>query len=140
MIRFEHNLDEIGARFTNLIKDYTRVMERDLDAEMQRQTTLLRNDIVIGWPVDTGVSRAAWQGPRKRGFAHYDLINNVVYSPVIEFGGYRGVGPKTAELGAELLPGGIQINGGIYPIQRPAAPVRRALSKRILEVERALTR
>ena len=138
MIDIQHNFDQAIGRLTRDIEAYARKVNADLDREFLRQATLLRNDIVIGWPVDTGVSRAAWQGPIKEGFAQYSLRNNVVYSPVIEYGGYRGVGAKTAELGAQFLPGGIQINGGIYPTQRPAAPVRQALSKRILEIERAL--
>lgn len=138
MPRIENNLEQIGRQLGNLIRQEASRVETEIDTEIQRQATLLRNDIVVGWPVDTGVSRAGWQGPFRRGYAHYEVVNNFVYAPVIEFGGYPGVGPKTANLGSELLPGGIQINGGIYPTQRPAAPVRRALSKRQLELTQAL--
>ena len=133
------NFDKLGRELGALISQYARQVDRDLDQEMQRQALLLRNDIVAGWPVDTGVSRAGFQGPFRVAAAHYRIINNFVYAPVIEFGGYRGVGPKTAEQSAQLLPGGIQVNQGIYPTQRPAAPVRRALSKRTVELREALS-
>ena len=51
------------------------------------------------------------------------------YAGVIEFGGYPGVGPKTERVGGQQLAPGIEINDGIYPKQRPAAPVRRGLAK-----------
>jgi hypothetical protein len=85
-------------------------------------------DIKIGWPVDTGASRAAWVGPRKVAPLAYQLSNAFVYAKVIEYGAF-GLGPKTVPAGGETLPGSITVNRGIYARQRPAAPVRRALAK-----------
>jgi hypothetical protein len=85
-------------------------------------------DTKVGWPVDTGFSRAAWVGPRRVGALEYQLSNSAPYAAVIEYGGYN-LGPKTAPAGGETLPGRIYVNRGNYPRQRPAAPVRRALSK-----------
>ena len=139
VVRFRHNLDAATKQLVQDIQAHTRRELRSLDRVIREQATLLRNDIVTGWPVETGASRAAWQGPFKEGPASYVLRNNMVYAAVIEFGGYRGVGPKTAQVGAFFLPGGIGVNGGIYPTQRPAAPVRQGLSKRQLALARAIT-
>jgi hypothetical protein len=86
-------------------------------------------DIKVGWPVDKGASRAGWLGPRQIAPLTYQLSNPFVYARVIEYGGYPSPGPKTAPAGGETLPGSIAVNRGNYPRQRPAAPVRRALSK-----------
>jgi hypothetical protein len=85
-------------------------------------------DIKVGWPVLTGLSRASWLGPRKVAPLTYQLSNALIYSKIIEYGGYH-LGPKTIPAGGETLPGNIMVQRGIFPRQRPAAPVRRALSK-----------
>ena len=129
MVAIIHNFDEIGRDLGRLVKRYADRVERDLNREMFRYANILRNYIIELTPVDTGLLRSAWQGPIRIGFAHYELRNNIIYGPVVEFGGYKGVGPKTAEIGAILLPAGIAVNAGIYPIQRPHAMVRRGLSR-----------
>ncbi len=95
-------------------------------------------DTKVGWPVDTGASRAAWVGPRRIDTLTYQLSNPFRYASVIEYGGYRGVGPKTVATGGETLQGSITVNRGIYPRQRPAAPLRRALSKAYGRMSQAL--
>ena len=138
MVDFKHNLSQAVNQLTRDMQKLARRQFRSLDRIIQEQANLLMDDIKIGWPVDTGASRAAWQGPIRNEFAGYSLRNQIVYAAVIEFGGYRGVGPKTSEVGAFLLPGGIFVDGGIFSIQRPPAPVRQALSKRELALKRAL--
>lgn len=128
------NAGKLGA----LIRSYAAQVEQSVDEVTREQTSKLRDDIIQGWPVDTTASRAAWQGPIKIADGHYELRNEIPYTVVIEYGGYPGVGPKTARQSAQALPGGVEINGGIYPTQRPAAPVRQALSKRSLELTRQL--
>lgn len=95
-------------------------------------------DAKVGWPVDSGASRAGWIGPRRIDTLTYQLSNPFRYARVIEYGGYRGLGPKTVEAGGETLPGSITVNRGIYPRQRPAAPLRRALSKAYGRMTKAL--
>ena len=138
MVKILHNLDDVTREFSRIVTQYADRVGRDIDTEMREQAARLRNEIVRNWPVDTGVSRAAWQGPIKRGHAEYELTNNVVYAPVIEYGGYRGVGPRTARREAEILPGGIQVAGGIFPTQTLHAPVRRGLAKRRAAIRRAI--
>lgn len=121
-----------------LVRKYGNEVISKMDDIAGAEAGHLRDDIVQGWPVDTGASRAGWQGPTKVGDAHYRLRNDYEYAPVIEYGGYRGVGPKTERVGSHVLPGGVEVNSGIYPSQRPAAPVRRAISKRTLPLREAI--
>lgn len=123
-----------------LVAEFATKTKRDLDEVTREQAGELRDDIIKGWPVDTYASRNGWQGPTKIGHAHYQLRNDYPYAVTIEYGGYPGVGPKTSRVGSFVLPGGIEVNGGIYPTQRPAAPVRQAVSKRKVELQEALSR
>lgn len=118
--------------FRSLLDRFSKRARASTDQGAQREASILLDDIQAGWPVDTGASRAAWSGPFKVGEGHYRLINPMVYAAVIEYGGYPSPGPKTALVGPQILPGGIQVGGGVYPTQRPVAPVRQAMSKRKL--------
>lgn len=128
------------ATLAQLVQAYGNKVVSQMDNIARSEAGLLRDDIVEGWPVDTESSRAAWQGPTKVGHAHYRLQNHYDYAAVIEYGGYPGVGPKTERVGSHVLPGGVEVNDGIYPSQRPAAPVRRAISKRTLPLNDAVSR
>jgi hypothetical protein len=123
-----------------LVRVYGETRISRLDDVARDQAGLLRDEIIEGWPVDTGASRAGWQGPTKVGEAQYRLRNDYDYAPTIEYGGYPGVGPKTEVVSAHVLPGGISVNAGIYPSQRPAAPVRRAISKRTVPFHEAIAK
>ena len=123
-----------------LVRDYGETCTSRMDDIARDEAGRLRDDIIEGWPVDTGASRAGWQGPTKVGESHYRLQNDYEYAPTIEYGGYPGVGPKTEKVGSHVLPGGVAVNAGIYPSQRPAAPVRRAISKRSLPLREAIAR
>ena len=107
------------------------------DKEMGRLANLGVRYTTIGWPVANpggGYSRGSITAAEKVAERHYRWRITAVYAGVIEYGGYRGVGPKTAAHGTHTLPGGIEINEGIYVTQRPTAPLRRALSKIKLEL------
>lgn len=129
-----------GKTLAQLVRSYGEKCIAQVDEVARLEAGELRDDIIEGWPVDTGASRAGWQGPTKVGVAHYRLRNDYDYAAVIEYGGYPGVGPKTEQVGSHVLPGGVAVNGGIYPSQRPAAPVRRAISKRILPLHNELAK
>ena len=128
----------MASKLARLVVDFGNQFKNSVDQIVFEETGLLRDDVVVGWPVDRGVSRSGWSFPEKVGEAHYKISNPYLYSAVIEYGGYPGVGPKTERVGASVLEGGIQINAGIYPKQRPAAPVRRGLSKRWLSLTRKI--
>lgn len=130
----------MASTLSQLVKRYGDDCRAEADEVTRVEAGHLRDEIIKGWPVDTGASRAAWQGPTKVGHAHYRLRNDIDYAATIEYGGYPGVGPKTERIGAHVLPGGVEVGGGIFPKQKPAAPVRRAISKRTLPLKDALIR
>lgn len=133
----------MASDLARLVQAYGQKVLSQVDEIAGREASLMRSDIVEGWPVASvngGSSRAGWQGPIKVGHAHYQLRNEYPYAATIEFGGYPGVGPKTEKVGAHVLPGGIQIRGGIYPSQKPDAPVARAISKRTIPINEALAK
>lgn len=122
----------MAKSLSQLIRAYGDRVRAKVNDVARSETGQLRDEIIKGWPVDTGASRAGWQGPLQKGYAFYELRNEYPYAATIEYGGYPGVGPKTEKVGAHVLPGGIQVRGGIYPSQKPAAPLARAISKRIV--------
>ena len=99
------------------------------DEAMEPLMQFWQRDTIINWPVDTGFSRSSITTPHKVGKGVWRFEVTANYARVIEYGGYRGVGPKTHQVGAHSLPGGIEINEGIYVTQRPTAPMRRAQSE-----------
>lgn len=129
-----------GKTLAQLVRDYGEKCISQMDDIARDEAGLLRDEIIEGWPIDTRASRAGWQGPTKVGHAHYRLRNDYDYAPTIEYGGYTGVGPKTEKVGSHVLPGGVAVNAGIYPSQRPAAPVRRGISKRTLPLHEAVVK
>lgn len=85
--------------------------------------------IVLTSPVDTGALRNSWSPPTARGS---DLIwgtgTPLYYAPVLEYGGYRRVGPRTVQIGGGDLGVGFVAGAGIYSTQAPLGFVRRALA------------
>ena len=75
------------------------------------------------------LSRASIEAPRRVGQGEWEFRITANYAGVIEYGGYSGVGPKTARQSGEQLDSDVSINPGIYPTQRPSAPLRRGLAK-----------
>ena len=126
-IRFELDV----ARFNRRLTQFVTASERDARQIVYETALDVLSDTVAGWPVapQSGISRASWWGPRAVGSSAFQIGNPWRYSLVIEFGGYRGVGPKTRRFGPSVLPGSFAINQGIYPRQKPAAPLRRSLAK-----------
>jgi hypothetical protein len=116
------------TRFTGRLAQFIATTGLRADEAVLGVATEVLAFTIRGWPVDEGISRAAWFGPVKVGAAAYQIGNPIHYARIIEYGGYRGVGPKTAAFGGTALPGGLTINAGIYPTQRPEAPLRRALA------------
>ena len=117
------------ASFARTLTRISQRTERDLDTEVLTSTAELKAGVQKGWPRLTGTSVGAWEGPLRFGRLHWGIRNSVVYAHVIEFGGYPGVGPKTIQFAGEILADGIVVNEGIYPRQKPAAPVRRNLAQ-----------
>ena len=131
-------MDDVSRNLSTLLIRESQRVNRDLDRVVFANASRLRSFIIELSPVDMRNFRAAWQGPFKIADVFYELRNFREYGPVIELGGYRGVGPKTARREPEVLPGGVAINGGIFPTQRPHAPVRRGISMVITELMTSL--
>ena len=129
MANISFKFDSRGAALS--LARYARNTGRSMDQVTGEFASNVLRDTKIGWPVDEGTSRAAWQGPTRLRENAYEIRNTAPYARVIEFGGYPGVGPKTRRVGSARLAGGIERNAGIYPKQRAAAPVRRALARNI---------
>lgn len=120
------------TRFNQRLAQFVAASMRSAEQVVFEVASDVLGDTQEGWPVaevDGGLSRAAWWGPRKVGAASYQIGNPVRYAGVIEFGGYPSPGEKTAPFGPVVLPGDFSINQGVYPRQKPAAPLRRALAK-----------
>lgn len=126
-----------GRTISDVIESYANQVQRNTREYMFVLITKWQRYTIIGWPVDTGYSRASIDNPREVGEGVWQFRITANYAWVIEHGGYRGVGPKTTQVGSTILPGGIEINSGIYVKQRPAAPLRQGLSKIRLEVAQA---
>lgn len=116
-------------QFEQRLAAFIAAQPRRVDRIVYEVTSDVKTDIQEGWPVDSGVSRAAWDGPTHVGQAHYQLSNPLSYAVVLEYGLYKSPGEKTVAAGGETLEGGISINEGVYSAQKPSAPVRRALAK-----------
>lgn len=117
------------AAFRERLARYVGTFPGQAEQAVFKVAARVLSDIKTGWPVQTGLSRAAWLGPRKIAPLTYQLSNPFPYARVIEYGGYKLPGPKTHIAGGEVLPGNIHVNRGVYPRQRPAGALRRALSK-----------
>ena len=125
-------------RFARALAGVSRQTGDNVDTVVRSVALAVLSRIVQTWPVDTGVSRAQWTGPHKRGHAHYVLQTSAPYAETIEFGLYRGVGPRTEALGAVPLGNGLfVVASGVFSTQAHA-PVRRALAEAIQSLERQL--
>ena len=120
------------ARFSARLAQFAAATGRDTEQVVFEVAAQVLGDTQAGWPVaeiDGGASRAAWWGPRRIGPLAVQIGNPLIYAKVIEYGGYPGVGPKTERFSGTRLTGSFPINPGVYPRQKPQAPLRRALSK-----------
>lgn len=126
--------------FQNRLQKYLKKVEGNMEQALVAVALDVLDEIKAGWPVDTGASHDSWIGPRKAGTLEYRLSNPFKYARVIEYGGYPHPREKTVQFGPATLPGKITINAGVYPRQRPAAPVRRALSKAYRQLGKQLQR
>lgn len=120
----------VSARFTSDMGRFAQRVRTDGANAVRAQMVNVRQVLIATSPVDTGFLRAQW-GPVGESGAGSLLASRVTnptpYGPVLEYGGYRGVGPKTVALGGGALGLSFQAGGGIYSTQAPLGWVRRAL-------------
>lgn len=100
-----------SAVFATIMEEHARNV-RAGGAEYVRAVALtVYNRIRARTPVDEGALRTAWR--YRANPARIRISNSKEYAGVVEFGGYRGVGPRT-----------VAGNGGIYSRQAPRGMVR----------------
>lgn len=116
------------AVWNQALSRFATQVEHTIDQTVRATAIRVLDLIKTMWPVDTGVSRAAWWGPQRLGPAWYQIGNPTPYAITIEFGLYTGVGPRTEAIGAIALGNGMYMtDAGIFSTQAHA-PVRRALA------------
>ena len=90
LVRVEANT----AAFQRQIDRVKHSVDDDLRRLMASSSKKLFTDIVEATPVDTGNAQAHWELNKVDKY-EYEITNDVPYINVLEFGGYRGKGPKT---------------------------------------------
>ena len=58
------------ARFNTRLAQFLASTTREAERVVFEVAALVLGDTVESWPVDTGLSRASWWGPRKAGELH----------------------------------------------------------------------
>lgn len=123
------NATATAARFTSRLHAFGRYVESAGADAVEAQARSLHAVIVQTSPVDTGRLRESWAPPHERGSPLiWGTETAVEYAGILEYGGYRGVGPKTVALAGGDLGAGFVAEGGIYSQQAPLGFVRRALA------------
>lgn len=89
-------------------------------------------------PVDTGALRANRSAARTTGPLTWQTGYDLPYAPILEYGGYLRVGPKTVALGGGDLGEGFVAGAGIYAKQTPLGWVRKALASQAKPLRRRL--
>ncbi len=124
------NAHALAARFVSDMGRFAQRLQTEGGRVVRDQMTTTRQVIVQTTPVDTGNLQTHWGPVQERSTGQllvYGVENPVEYGPLLEYGGYRGVGPRTTRLGGGDLGGGFVAGGGIYSTQAPLGFVRKAL-------------
>lgn len=118
-----------AQRFGERMRAYSARLTTRSRQVVRDEMETVRATIVATTPVDTGTLRDSWS-PVTRGSEAltWSVSTDLVYAPVLEYGGYPGVGPKTVALGGGTIGAGFVGNAGIYSTQAPLGWVRRALA------------
>ena len=126
------NFTGITARFTSDMRTYAQRVQTEGAQATHVQMADVRQVVIATTPVDTGFLQAHW-GPVEDVSAGsmiaYRIQNPTTYGPIVEYGGYRGVGPRTIAVGGGDLGAGFHAGGGIYSQQAPLGWVRKALAR-----------
>lgn len=114
--KWESHLRQFGARVRARGNDVVRTQMQDI-----------RNVIIETSPVDTGALRSHWIPVTPRGDLVWGTGNDREYAPILEYGGYPGVGPRTIAAGPGPIGDEFTAGRGIYSKQAPLGWVRYAL-------------
>lgn len=118
-----------AQRFGVRMRGYSNRLATRSHQVVRDQMDTVRSAIVATTPVSTGVLRDSWSPVTQgRDALAWGISTDLIYAPVLEYGGYPGVGPKTVALGGGALGAGFIGDAGIYSTQAPLGWVRRALA------------
>ena len=125
----------MALSFDQQVKAFAKKANRSVEQTIRGTSIKLFSAVIVGWPVDSGRSRANWQAgganPVKSTIDAYDktggateskmtatingmrlandftLSNNLPYAHTIEYGGYPGDGPNTVGGFSRQAPQGV---------------------------------
>ena len=90
----------------------------------------VHSGIVAKTPVGaTHRLQRGWKSPVRFGRLAFKIATNVPYAPILEYGGYTGVGPKTVKSSPRIFGSGITVGGGIFSTQAPHGMIRRTFAE-----------
>ena len=121
------NAGAMAAKFESRMRTVADKLRELGNRATHDQMVSTRQMIVNTTPVDTGDLQAAWSPVEQSGDLTYQVRNDTPYGALLEYGGYRRVGPRTVQLGGGDLGLGFVAGGGVYSKQAPLGFVRKAL-------------
>ena len=136
------NLTAVMARYATQLQRFGQRVQTQSGPATRAQMTSVRQVLIATSPVDTGYLQAHWGPVEERSSGTTVLVrieNPTRYGPTLEYGGYRGVGPRTVALGGGDLGLGFQAGAGIYSRQAPLGFTRKALVGAWPQWQRRLT-
>ena len=115
-----------SAQFAQLVGRFLAAMQQETEQWIATLTARVR---AMGYtPVDTGRLQNSWRSSMLNPLTG-EVRNATPYARVVEFGGYRGLGPKTVRTGRTALGGGFTAGPGIFSSSAPTGMLRRALAE-----------
>lgn len=122
------NYTAAAARFDSRLRAYGNRVREQGEKQTHDQMVSTREVIVQTTPVDTGALQKDWGPVTQRGPLTWGVSNSKDYAVILEYGGYRKAGPRTAQLGGGALGEDFVASAGVYSKQAPLGWVRRALA------------
>ena len=123
------NAGAMAAKFESRMRTIGQKVREGGSKAVQSQAKSLRQVIVNTTPVDTERLKGSWSQATQFGDElTWQVSTDVPYATILEYGGYRNPGPRTARLGGRDLGAGFIAGPGVYSLQAPLGWVRRALA------------
>ena len=122
------SMQATAARFKASLQQFTKATNDATTTAVQITALNTLGVTRVQTPVDTGALRASWRGPRSRGKYTWSYGTTLPYAPVLEYGLYTRVGPRTTHGGGADLGEGFIIGAGIFSKQAPIGMMRKALA------------
>jgi hypothetical protein len=121
-----------ATQFAQDMQRFVQQVRANATTAVHAQMAATRAVLVSTSPVDTGALQGQWgavQDDSSGDVIAASVENTAPYATILEYGGYRGVGPRTVQLGGGDLGAGFVAGGGIYSRQAPLGWVRRGLAQ-----------